>query len=300
MRSHPHFRATAPVQRAGLSASYDGREGYFSKVRTGQGYLSTSRTMDDVDPSSTSFSLLSWTPSRTSRPEVPSDNWGLLREMVERDGDEVNIGRRDESAVSPRSASSLLSMDSAHSSSTARPFAIRSDSHNAIEDSITGTLSSSPPAIPVTETAHEQQGILRGGSDPAERGRPVQAESQSLLDRTRSASRMPKPHGELTAYPALTTGSTSAATSWHPSPAVIAISKCCLAYFLASLFTFIPALARILSTRTEQDAHGRIHPRPAYSAHMVATIVVYVRSPLQIMADIVSSRQIRRKHASSG
>lgn len=31
----------------------------------------------------------------------------------------------------------------------------------------------------------------------------------------------------------------------------------------------------MLSTRTEQDAHGRVHPRPAYSGHLVATIVVY-------------------------
>ncbi|EIW68238.1 hypothetical protein TREMEDRAFT_32574, partial [Tremella mesenterica DSM 1558] len=62
---------------------------------------------------------------------------------------------------------------------------------------------------------------------------------------------------------------------WPPPPWVIAIVKCSLAYFLASLFTFVPTLARILSTSSETDAHGRVTPRPSYSAHMLATIVVY-------------------------
>lgn len=62
---------------------------------------------------------------------------------------------------------------------------------------------------------------------------------------------------------------------WH-SPIVIAVVKCSLAYLVASLFTFVPVLAAILSTGSETDAHGRITRKPAYSAHMVATIVVYV------------------------
>lgn len=54
------------------------------------------------------------------------------------------------------------------------------------------------------------------------------------------------------------------------------ILKCSIAYLIASLFTFVPALASILSTQSETDAHGRVTAVPAYSAHMVATIVVYV------------------------
>lgn len=57
-----------------------------------------------------------------------------------------------------------------------------------------------------------------------------------------------------------------------------AILKCGLAYLIAELFTFVPQLSRLLSMRTVTDVHGRVQPVPAYSAHMVATIVVYVGS----------------------
>lgn len=53
--------------------------------------------------------------------------------------------------------------------------------------------------------------------------------------------------------------------------------RCSIAYLLASLFTFVTPLAHLLSTTSEIDAHGRVSKKPAYSAHMVATIVVYVR-----------------------
>lgn len=66
-------------------------------------------------------------------------------------------------------------------------------------------------------------------------------------------------------------------STWQPPPATIAVLKCSIAYLLASLFTFVPALATMLSTSSETDAHGRITWKPAYSAHMVATVVVYVR-----------------------
>lgn len=56
----------------------------------------------------------------------------------------------------------------------------------------------------------------------------------------------------------------------------MAIFKCGLAYFLASLFTFVPQLSALLSMQSETDVHGRVRRVPAYSAHMVATIVVYV------------------------
>ena len=69
-------------------------------------------------------------------------------------------------------------------------------------------------------------------------------------------------------------------TVWPLSPVVVAVLKCATAYTLASLFTFVPALSALLSTSSETDAHGRVTRRPNYSAHMVATIVVYVNSLL--------------------
>lgn len=68
---------------------------------------------------------------------------------------------------------------------------------------------------------------------------------------------------------------------WKQPPWLTDVLKCGLAYFIASLFTFVPALSNLLSMRTETDVHGRPHPRPAYSAHMVATIVVYVSCQAQ-------------------
>lgn len=63
---------------------------------------------------------------------------------------------------------------------------------------------------------------------------------------------------------------------WIPPTWATNILKCSFAYLIASLFTFVPALASLLSTQSETDAHGRVLAVPAYSAHMVATIVVYV------------------------
>ena len=56
-------------------------------------------------------------------------------------------------------------------------------------------------------------------------------------------------------------------------------------------FTFVPALATVLSTSSETDAHGRIARKPAYSAHMVATIVVYVSCAVQIQQEMLKSQQ---------
>lgn len=64
--------------------------------------------------------------------------------------------------------------------------------------------------------------------------------------------------------------------SWPPHPIAIAIFKCSIAYLIASLFTFVPVLSAMLSFQSETDAHGRVSRKPAYSAHMVATIAVYV------------------------
>lgn len=78
--------------------------------------------------------------------------------------------------------------------------------------------------------------------------------------------------------------------AWKLSPASIAVFKCAVAYLLASLFTFVPVLARLLSTSSEEDAHGRITPRPAYSAHMVATVVVYFNPAKTLGLMVLASR----------
>jgi hypothetical protein len=54
------------------------------------------------------------------------------------------------------------------------------------------------------------------------------------------------------------------------------VLKCSIAYLIASLFTFVPVFANLLSTSVQHDVHGRVIRKPAYSAHMVATIVCYV------------------------
>ncbi|WRT68516.1 uncharacterized protein IL334_005492 [Kwoniella shivajii] len=77
---------------------------------------------------------------------------------------------------------------------------------------------------------------------------------------------------------------------WPPSPVAIAILKCSLAYLVASLFTYVPFLAELLSTQSETDAHGRVTYRPANSAHMVATIVVYYNPAKTIGNMLLSTR----------
>lgn len=130
--------------------------------------------------------------------------------------------------------------------SSVRPQPIPKSPENG---TITGLLSSSPPGMEVDEPAQGIEEVIE-----------EETENTPLIP---PSTRPPVP-------------SKLQSTFWPPSAATIAIAKCCIAYFIGSLFTFIPQLAHILSTRTEQDAHGRIRPRPAYSAHMVATIVVYV------------------------
>ncbi|WVO14425.1 hypothetical protein L204_102058 [Cryptococcus depauperatus] len=78
--------------------------------------------------------------------------------------------------------------------------------------------------------------------------------------------------------------------NWPPSLVIVNILKCSLAYLIASLFTFVPALASVLSTQSETDAHGRTNAKPAYSAHMVATIVVYFNPAKSLGNMLLSTR----------
>ncbi|WVR09502.1 hypothetical protein IAU60_006570 [Kwoniella sp. DSM 27419] len=75
---------------------------------------------------------------------------------------------------------------------------------------------------------------------------------------------------------------------WPPSPVTIAIFKCSLSYLIASLFTFVPFLAELLSKQSEEDAHGRVTYKPSNQAHMVATIVVYF-NPAKTMGNMLLS-----------
>lgn len=49
------------------------------------------------------------------------------------------------------------------------------------------------------------------------------------------------------------------------------IIKCATAYFIGSLFTFVPALSHLISDITGYDAGGG-ETKPSPSAHMVATM----------------------------
>ncbi|TYJ52312.1 hypothetical protein B9479_007098 [Cryptococcus floricola] len=62
---------------------------------------------------------------------------------------------------------------------------------------------------------------------------------------------------------------------WPLSPVSAVVLKCSLAYFVASLFTFVPALSSLLSTAAIVDEHGRVIRQPAELGHMVATMVVF-------------------------
>ncbi|GHJ83768.1 hypothetical protein NliqN6_0170 [Naganishia liquefaciens] len=75
-----------------------------------------------------------------------------------------------------------------------------------------------------------------------------------------------------------------------PSPNHKRIFKCSIAYLIASLFTFVPVLSASLSTSHEIDVHGRERPRPAYSAHMVATVMVYFHPGRSIGSMILASK----------
>ncbi|WWC71453.1 uncharacterized protein I206_105409 [Kwoniella pini CBS 10737] len=77
---------------------------------------------------------------------------------------------------------------------------------------------------------------------------------------------------------------------WPLSPVAIAILKCSLAYLIASLFTYVPFLAELLSTQSQVDAHGRVTYKPANSAHMVATIVVYYNPAKSLGNMLLSTR----------
>ncbi|KAJ9120016.1 hypothetical protein QFC22_002913 [Naganishia vaughanmartiniae] len=76
----------------------------------------------------------------------------------------------------------------------------------------------------------------------------------------------------------------------NPSPGTIRVLKCSIAYLLASLFTFVPQLSALLSTTHETDVHGRVMPRPAYSAHMVATVMVYFHPGRSIGSMFLASK----------
>jgi hypothetical protein len=68
------------------------------------------------------------------------------------------------------------------------------------------------------------------------------------------------------------------------------ILKCSIAYLIASLFTFVPVFSNLLSTNDAEgrvDVHGRVIRQPAYSAHMVATIVCYVWSMVLPLSEYV-------------
>ncbi|WVQ80164.1 hypothetical protein IAT38_002269 [Cryptococcus sp. DSM 104549] len=77
---------------------------------------------------------------------------------------------------------------------------------------------------------------------------------------------------------------------WPLHPVAKVVLKCSLAYFIASLFTFIPALASLLSTAAIIDDKGRVIRQPAEMGHMVATMVVFFNSGKSLGNMILSNR----------
>ena len=245
--------------------------------------------------SSTGKSLTS-NGTRSGKDVQAFDNWQGLHDIItseeeeEEDDDTATIlgTPRMARATSIRSLRSFFSQAPSSAQSTR---VLRTASSRDREGrSIDAFLSTSPPPMESYLSAPEAPGIILEQAEAEsedERGDVMngQGAETPLLGHkggheTTSPASKPSPgKGRRTAKilsVTLTVDGIRTTSFWPPSPVFIAILKCAITYLLASLFTFVPRLAQLLSTTSETDAHGRVTPRPAYSAHMVATIVVYV------------------------
>lgn len=226
------------------------------------------------------------------------NNWEGLMHPSDDDGDPDSDTDTIRPAAHARKASSVKSLRSLFTPRSAdqttrshpRPIAGAPEDEEPLT---TGLLSSSPPQMNGASNGIEQR-LDQADEDrtPVPRTKRLESQSQPvdlpigpqnghqpLLLPVKPATRervASSKRSENHVRNQLTVAARSRWLSWPPSPVFIAIFKCSIAYLIASLFTFVPVLSAILSSRSETDAHGRVSPRPAYSAHMVATIVVYV------------------------
>jgi hypothetical protein len=265
--------------------------------------LRTSRRSNGPSFSHTPSSIPT-TPVRDSFPErlqLPLQESGLRQH---------HPGQRTSILTSPirdsryRASESSASPSRQASEATIRPYRYAMD---AIPVKLSGTdavmedvLSMSPPAINDSHMPFEES---TEDSSERERRAPKEELASRTLDRTSKV-----PVGDRTKLAIHistetlnhTEGVASTEWDWRKRIAGVLklstpqqqILKCSIAYLIASLFTFVPAFSNLLSTTDSQgrvDVHGRIIRQPAYSAHMVATIVCYVCNPpsrfLSIQAD---------------
>ncbi|ODO11174.1 hypothetical protein I350_01778 [Cryptococcus amylolentus CBS 6273] len=218
------------------------------------------------------------------------DNWQSLHEMVTEDDDE------DEGPLSTLRTPGGRSMRSYFTTSSpqtaTRPVTAASDRQdgqlisNQLSSSpgiLEGRLHSNPFDTASGETTPRTEGItflrsptrLEEATEPLLSGHDPMSASKFSIKSTKSA-----------ALPQLTCRE----KYWPPPIWVTNVLKCSLAYLIASLFTFVPQLAALLSTASETDAHGRVTAKPAYSAHMVATIVVYFNPAKSLGNMLLSTR----------
>lgn len=149
-----------------------------------------------------------------------------------------------------------------------------------VNDDSTPLLSTSPPSWVVQERQPpEETTSIRRTDDVRE----------PLRDRIGG-----KPVNGYGAIPVTNTlraeADTSSSFRLQWTPATQAVLKCSIAYLIASFFTFIPVFAHFLSQTTQTDVSGRVTQRPAYSAHMVATIVVYFHPARSVGSMILADK----------
>ncbi|ORY35739.1 hypothetical protein BCR39DRAFT_511847 [Naematelia encephala] len=218
---------------------------------------------------------------RTKDSSIALDNWETLQELVDDGSDDgQNAEDQQEQLRRRRSLRSIFMPSPAVLQGQSEPLEVPgvTDDYGA---KVSGVLSSSPPQMEIGEQMQDGTNTFEalGNGDGPSSARPSASADQSqtppLLRPARQSVDLPEPKKPTHKY-------------WPPPVWAIAILKCSLAYLIASLFTFVPALARILSTSSETDAHGRITHKPAYSAHMVATIVVYF-NPAKTMGNMILS-----------
>ncbi|WVQ80167.1 hypothetical protein IAT38_002272 [Cryptococcus sp. DSM 104549] len=244
-----------------------------------------------------------------SRPEG-LDNWQSLHEMVgddeleDRDRDlgssRVSLGRLSQLPTpSVKSLRTLFTPSSPRS--VTRPITINGgDREEGGIPRITDELSSSPGQL-----ERGWRGVEGGYSPFMAPGEETPRAEARLLPETATQEQLPQEAADGDQVPLLQERAVPHAGTrtkkavpeptflqryWPPPLAAVNIFKCSLAYLVASLFTFVPALAALLSTQTEVDAHGRVSAKPAYSAHMVATIVVYFNPAKSLGNMLLSTR----------
>jgi len=249
--------------------------------------LRTSRRSNGPSSSRTPSSIPT-TPLRDSFPnrvQHPRDESGLRHH---------HPGHRTSILTSPmrdshyRASESSASPSRQPSEATIRPsqyeteaISIKATQTQAIMDNV---LSMSPPAIenryvpPAEQTSERVRTVREGSPSGPDASRVNKAPAG---DRTKPAIRISTGtvHVDMIDPPTKSDRIKPIRDALRISIPQQQILKCSIAYLIASLFTFVPAFSNLLSTDDAQgrvDVHGRVIRQPAYSAHMVATIVCYV------------------------